>query len=182
LRAAGPDAGFAFSYEQKVGHRVQINECYYKLFDQLFVNRVPCCMVVRRGAWEAAGGFDASMRDGYEDWEFNIALGRAGYRGVVVRKILFTYRTRGDGLMMSRSTYMHGILWQHIREKHRDLYRLPALLKLWWTTRSIPGRLSLLEAFAILALVALLPNAWFTRLTHFARARRIARNVSAEAV
>jgi glycosyltransferase involved in cell wall biosynthesis len=174
LRAAAPDVGFVFSHEQKVGHRLQINRTYFKLFDQLFINRVPCCMVVRRQAWEAVGGFDASMRDGYEDWEFTIALGRAGYRGLVVPKVLFNYRTRDDGLMMSRSTYMHGALWKRIREKHREAYRLSALLKLWWKTRSEPGRLRLPEALAILAIATFAPNSWFTALTHFARSRRIA--------
>jgi glycosyltransferase involved in cell wall biosynthesis len=174
LRAAGPQVGFGFTYEEKIGHRRQINRTYFKLFDQLFVNRVPCCMVVRRAAWEKVGGFDAAMRDGYEDWEFTIALGRAGYSAVVVPKVLFNYRTRGDGLMMSRSTFMHGVLWRRIRDKHRDAYRLPAVLKLWWRTRAEPGRLRLVEALGILAIANFAPNSWFTALTHLARSRRIA--------
>lgn len=176
LAAAGPDVGFAFTHERKIGHREQINRCYFKLFDQLFINRVPCCMVVRRAAWQAVGGFDAAMRDGYEDWEFTIALGRAGFRAAVVPEILFNYRTRDDGLMMSRSTYMHGVLWRRIRDKHRDAYRLPALLKLWWQTRNEPGRLRLVEALGILAIANFAPNSWFTALTHAARSRRIAAN------
>lgn len=174
LENAGPEVAFAFSHERKIGHRVQINRCYFKLFDQLFVNRVPCCMVVRRAAWEAVGGFDAGMRDGYEDWEFTIALGRAGYRAVVVPEILFNYRTREDGLMMGRSTYMHGVLWRRIRDKHRDAYRLAAVLKLWRDTRSEPGRLSLAEALGILMIANFAPESWFTALTHLARSRRVA--------
>lgn len=174
LSVAGPDIGFAFTHERKIGHRQQINRCYFKLFDQLFINRVPCCMLVRRTAWQAVGGFDAAMRDGYEDWEFTIALGRAGFKAVVVPEILFNYRTRDDGLMMSRSTYMHGTLWRRIRDKHRDAYRLPALLKLWWITRNEPGRLRLVEALGILTIANFAPNSWFTALTHVARSRRIA--------
>jgi GT2 family glycosyltransferase len=130
-------------------------------------------MVVRREAWEAVGGFDASMRDGYEDWEFTIRLGRAGYSGIVVPKVLFNYRTRDDGLMMSRSTYMHGTLWRRIREKHCNAYRLPALVKLWSRTRSVPGQLGLPQALAILAIATFVPNSWFTAFTHFVRGRRI---------
>lgn len=174
LRSAGPSAGFAFSHERKLGHRVQINYCYFKLFDQLFINRIPSCMVVRREAWNAAGGYDATMRDGYEDWEFTVSLGRAGFEGIAVPKVLFSYHTRDDGLMMSRSTYMHGALWARIRKKHRDAYRLPGLLRLWWRSRSIPGRLSLIEALAILGMATLLPSSWFTALTHFVRTRRVA--------
>ena len=173
ISETGPRTGFAFSHERKIGHRQQINQCYFKLFDQLFINRVPCCMVVRREAWESVGGFDAEMRDGYEDWEFTIRLGRAGYYAVVVPKILFNYRTRDDGLMMSRSTYMHGALWRRIRAKHHDAYRLPALLKLWWRSRAVPGQLRLPQALVILFIATFAPNSWFTALTHFARTRRI---------
>jgi glycosyltransferase involved in cell wall biosynthesis len=173
LEAADRAVGFVFTHERKIGHRTQINRCYFKLFDQLFINRVPCCMVVRREAWEAVGGFDASMRDGYEDWEFTIRLGRAGYSGIVVPKVLFNYRTRDDGLMMSRSTYMHGTLWRRIREKHCNAYRLPALVKLWSRTRSVPGQLGLPQALAILAIATFVPNSWFTAFTHFVRGRRI---------
>jgi glycosyltransferase involved in cell wall biosynthesis len=182
LRAAGPETGFAFSHERKIGHRQQINECYFKLFDQLFINRVPCCMVVRREAWDSVGGFDAGMRDGYEDWEFTIRLGRAGYGAVVVPKILFNYRTRDDGLMMSRSTFMHGTLWRRIRAKHREAYRLPALLKLWWQTRAMPGQLRLPHALIILCVATFAPNSWFTALTHLARSRRIGSEPSEAAV
>lgn len=174
LHRSGPRAGFAFSHERKLGHREQVNRCYFKLFDQLFINRVPSCMVVRREAWNAVGGFDESMREGYEDWEFTIALGLAGYEGVAVPEVLFNYHTRDDGLMMSRSTYMHGILWNRIRAKHAKAYRLPALLRLWRSSRETDGQLSLLRAFAIYGMATLLPNSWFTALTHFMRSRRIA--------
>lgn len=176
VKTVGPETGFVFTHERKTGHREQINRCYFKLFDQLFVNRVPCCMIVRRDAWEAVGGFDGAMRDGYEDWEFTIRLGLADYTGLVVPKVLFNYRTRDDGLMMGRSTYMHGSLWKKIREKHHDAYRLPAILRLWWRTRSVPGRLTLVEALGILAITKFAPNHWFTALTHFARTRRIAQD------
>jgi GT2 family glycosyltransferase len=131
-------------------------------------------MVVRREAWESVGGFDAAMRDGYEDWEFTIRLGRAGYGGLVVPKVLFNYRTRDDGLMMGRSTYMHGTLWNRIRAKHRDAYRLSALLRLWWGSRSVPGRLGLPPALVILAVASFAPTSWFTAMTHLARMRRVA--------
>jgi glycosyltransferase involved in cell wall biosynthesis len=173
LGRSSPAVGFTFTHERKVGHREQINRSYFKLFDQLFINRVPCCMVVRRAAWEAVGGFDASMRDGYEDWEFTIRLGLAGYRGLAVPKVLFNYRTREDGLMMGRSTYLHGLLWRKIREKHRKAFRLRAIVALWWRTRETPGRLRLIEALVILAVANFAPNSWFTAMTHMARMRRV---------
>jgi glycosyltransferase involved in cell wall biosynthesis len=172
IEAAGPRCGFAFSQERKIGYREGIHLSYFKLFDQLFINRVPSCMLMRKQAWQDVGGYDESFREGYEDWEITVALGRAGYSGIVVPKVLFIYLNRQDGLMMSRSTHMHGVLWARIRRKHQELYRLPRLLKLWWRDRTVPGQLSLPFALAVLAMVTFLPDAWFTALTHWQRLRR----------
>lgn len=172
ITAAGPRCGFAFTHEKKVGYREGLNHSYFKLFDQLFINRVPSCMLMRKQAWRDVGGYDESFREGYEDWEITVAFGHAGYGGVEVPKVLFIYLNRSDGLMMSRSTHMHGVLWARIRHKHRELYRLPTLLKLWWRDRAAPGQLSLPFALAVLAMVTFLPDAWFTALTHRHRLRR----------
>ena len=172
MTAAGPRCGFAFSHEKIVGYREGINTSYFKLFDQLFVNRVPSCMLMRKQAWQDIGGYDENFRQGYEDWEITVALGKAGYDGVVVPKILFFYLNRRDGLMMSRSTHMHNKLWAQIRTKHSDLYGFPALLRLWWRSRAIPGQLSLTFALAALSMATFLPESWFAALTHWLRARR----------
>ncbi|MGE3150877.1 MAG: glycosyltransferase family 2 protein [Pseudorhodoplanes sp.] len=172
IEAAGPRCAFAFSHEKKIGYREGVHRSYFKLFDQLFINRVPSCMLVRKSAWEDVGGYDEAFREGYEDWEITIAFGNAGYTGVAVPKLLFIYVNRNDGLMMSRSTHMHGILWGRIRRKYRHLYSLPSIIGLWWRDRSLPGQMSLPFALAVLTAVSFLPNAWFTTLTHWRRLRR----------
>jgi glycosyltransferase involved in cell wall biosynthesis len=173
LRAAPADIGFAVTYERKVGRRTGHVEASFKLFDQLFANRLSSCMLVRKEAWQKVGGYDERMREGYEDWEFTVALGRAGYGCIVIPKTLFIYRTRGDGLMMSRSFRMHAELWRRMRVKHKELYRLPALLSLWWRTRSQAGRVSLGRALALLALATFLPDRWFSALVYSVRQSRL---------
>jgi glycosyltransferase involved in cell wall biosynthesis len=173
LRAATPEVGFAVTYERKVGRRVGHVQSSFKLFDQLFTNRLSSCMLVRREAWQAVGGYDERMREGYEDWEFTVALGKAGYRCIVIPKTLFIYCTRGDGLMMSRSFRLHAELWRRMRVKHSELYRLPALLKLWWCTRSEPGWVSLPRALGLLGLATFLPDRWFSALVFSIRRRRL---------
>jgi glycosyltransferase involved in cell wall biosynthesis len=173
LRAAPADVGFAVTYERKVGRRTGHVEASFKLFDQLFANRLSSCMLVRKEAWQKVGGYDERMREGYEDWEFTVALGRAGYGCVVIPKTLFIYCTRGDGLMMSRSFRMHAELWRRMRVKHKELYRLPALLSLWWRSRSQPGRVSLVRALALLALATFLPDRWFSALVYSVRQSRL---------
>jgi GT2 family glycosyltransferase len=70
-------------------------------FDQLFLNQLPYCMLIRKSAWQAAGGYDETMRDGSEDWEFNIRLSGAGFRGIELAKPLFVCSVRPDGMLLS---------------------------------------------------------------------------------
>lgn len=160
LRAAGPKAGFAASYERKVGRWTGTTECSFKMFDQLFTNRVPSCILMRKSVWAEVGGYDETMREGYEDWEFLIAIARAGYRAAIVPKPLFIYRMREDGHWMADGFGRHGMLWRRIREKHRDLFRPGRLLSIWWAGRAEPGHMSLFRAATLLGMAYLLPDSW----------------------
>ncbi len=131
--------------------------------------------MLRKKAWSDAGGYDARMREGYEDWEFTIALAAAGYRALVLPKPLFTYRVSNDGLLLRLSAKMHAELWRRMREKHSDIYRLSSVIRLWWTTRHIPGELRLMKAISLLTAATLLPDAWFNALIHKVRAIKMAR-------
>lgn len=175
MQSSPADVGFIFTHERMTGLREGTAPRYFKLFDQLFINRVPSCVVFRKKAWSDVGGYDAAMREGYEDWEFTIALAAAGYRALVIPRPLFTYRVSNEGLLLRLSSRMHAELWRHIRVKHRDIYRLPALIRLWWATRNIPGDLRLTRAINLLIMAALLPDAWFSALIHRVRAFKMAR-------
>jgi glycosyltransferase involved in cell wall biosynthesis len=176
LQSSPPDVGFVFTHERMTGLREGTASRYFKLFDQLFINRVPSCVVFRKKAWSDVGGYDVAMREGYEDWEFTIALAAAGYRALVIPRPLFTYRVSEDGLLMRLSSRMHAQLWRRIRLKHRDCYRLPVLIRLWWTTRHIPGDLRLTRAFNLLMMATVLPDAWFSALIHRVRTFKMARS------
>lgn len=63
----------------------------------LEANSGPAIAVVRRGAFEAAGGFDESIRLGHEDWDFWLALAKAGYWGHTLPEYLSWYRKRASG-------------------------------------------------------------------------------------
>ena len=176
LQSSPPDVGFVFTHERMTGLREGTASRYFKLFDQLFINRVPSCVVFRKKAWSDVGGYDVAMREGYEDWEFTIALAAAGYRALVIPHPLFTYRVSEDGLLMRLSSRMHAQLWRRIRLKHQDCYRLPVLIRLWWTTRHIPGDLRLTRAFNLLMMATVLPDAWFSALIHRVRTFKMARS------
>ena len=179
LRAAPREVAFAFAHMRLTGDMDGVMTRHFNAFDQLFLNQLPYCMLIRRSAWQAAGGYDEAMHDGMEDWEFSIRLLRAGFRGVEIARPLFIYQVRMDGMLMSRAARMHGTIWRYIRAKHGDLYRLPALIASWRSSRATPGKVAPLKAAGLLGLATLLPEAWFNRWFYrtltMARARRVDR-------
>lgn len=179
LRTAPAEVGFVFTHMRLAGGLAGVLHNRFDSFDQLFLNALPYCMLIRKSAWIKANGYDETMRDGMEDWEFNIRLAAAGYQGIEIAEPLFVYNVRTDGMLLSKSARMQGTIWRQIRERHRDLYRLPALVALW---RS-PGRRigSTLNAVALLGSAWILPVSWFDalffRLMLFARSWRIRRGI-----
>ncbi|TRZ90677.1 MAG: glycosyltransferase [Rhodocyclaceae bacterium] len=63
----------------------------------LEANSGPPISVVRREAFEAGGGFDESIRLGHEDWDFWLALAKAGYWGRTLPEFQEWYRKRSSG-------------------------------------------------------------------------------------
>jgi glycosyltransferase involved in cell wall biosynthesis len=179
LRYAPPEVGFVFAHMRLVGDMDGVMPRHFNCFDQLFLNQLPYCMLIRRSAWDLAGGEDETMHDGGEDWEFSIRLLRAGFRGVEIAKPLLIYRVSLDGMLMNRTARRHGTIWRYIRAKHRDLYRLPALVAAWRANRAAPGKIAPLKAAGLLGLAKLLPESLFNRLFYrlltATRARRVER-------
>ncbi len=63
----------------------------------LQANSGPPISVIRRQAFVDCGGFDASIRFGHEDWDFWLAMAKAGHWGYTIREYLQWYRKRGNG-------------------------------------------------------------------------------------
>jgi len=167
---ASPAPAFAFAQLTMEGEGCGVLVKKYNFFEQLFLNQLPYCILLRRSDWEEVGGYDEAMRQGYEDWEFNIRLGRAGLLGIGVAEPLFHYRVSQSGMLLSVSGRAHADLWQGIRRKHAQLYRLENLFNLWLTWRKSSSTYPLWAYFPWLAVAVLMPNWLFSRL--FARLRR----------
>ena len=91
----------------------------------LDANAVNGAAVVRRSIVDAAGGWDETMRDGCEDWDFWITVVEQGYRGAIIPEILFHYRQRPDS--MSRRKFAddgHSRLYRRLVDKHPETFRL----------------------------------------------------------
>jgi GT2 family glycosyltransferase/uncharacterized membrane protein YbhN (UPF0104 family) len=179
LAGAPPETAFAFSHMRLVGEIEGVLPRHFNRFDQLFLNQLPYCMLIRKSAWAAVGGYDESMRAGYEDWEFNIRLASAGFVGVEVPKPLFVYHVSSGGMLLGSSAQKHGALWRRIRERHRDCYRLQQLLAIERAWRHPPRRFGLLQTVLALMLTRVVPEALTGRIffmllrsAHWLRMRR----------
>ncbi len=96
----------------------------------LDMNTVNGAALVRRDAVMAVGGFDASMRQGCEDWDLWISLVERGFRGTILPEVLFRYRKRADSMTVGMQGEAHFELYRYLIEKHEASYRnhLPELL------------------------------------------------------
>ena len=147
LAPAPPDVAFVFTDMRATGSLHGILPRHFSQFDQLFLNRLPYCLLLRKSAWQAVGGYDDLMRDGYEDWEFNIRLVVAGFRGLGINRPLFLYNVSPHGMLMSRSARQHGKLWRAILNSHRNSYSwrsLRSLHRAWGDRKTRFGLVSAL--------------------------------------
>jgi glycosyltransferase involved in cell wall biosynthesis len=158
LRSESGTVAFIHTHMRLNGDLNGVLKRRFDRFEQLFLNRLPYCMLIRKSAWSAVGGYDESMRDGMEDWEFNVHLAAAGYRGSWIAKPLFVYTVRSDGMLLTRSVRLQSTLWRYIYSKHRGLYRFRALLNAWRDSR----RSIALAAYAAfwLTFVRVMPENW----------------------
>jgi glycosyltransferase involved in cell wall biosynthesis len=79
------------------------------------------CMF-RKSDWEKVGGYDESMKQGFEDWEFYIRLLSDGGVAYVIPEVLFNYRIRKNSTT-ARANKIKYDLRRFILNKHQNLYK-----------------------------------------------------------
>ncbi|PWT82893.1 MAG: hypothetical protein C5B57_07930 [Blastocatellia bacterium] len=83
-------------------------------------NMVNGAALFRREIVDVVGGFDESMRDGCEDWEFWIRVTEAGYQGVILPEVMYHYRQRPDSMSRAMNDGdKHLRLYGMLVNKHR---------------------------------------------------------------
>ena len=115
----------------------------------LDVNTLNGAALIRRQAAIAVGGFDESMRDGCEDWEFWIRMTEAGHRGAIIPEFLYEYRRRPESMSraMNRDE-THLRLYAALIDRHRASYEThltDLLLRREWTMSTLAGSIEALE-------------------------------------
>lgn len=93
----------------------------------LDANMINGAALFRRTLWDDIGGFDESMTDGCEDWEFWLRATIAGHRGVILPAVLHRYRRRAQS--MSRTMNKEQLYAELVRRQPAAfLAHLPDLL------------------------------------------------------
>ncbi len=119
---AQPAAGFAYTDTLVFGDRQYVERVpAFNLYRQLSRNALAYACMTHRPAWEAAGGYNESLRFGYEDWEFYLRLGARGYSGCQVNRVLLRYRKHGRSLT-DIAQERHAELMATIHADHPELY------------------------------------------------------------
>lgn len=95
---SNPQFAFCNSYSVVFGEQELI---WTKGFERgrgfIKANSGPPISVIRRAAYNDCGGFDESIRFGHEDWDFWLAMAKAGHWGYTIPELLQWYRKRGNG-------------------------------------------------------------------------------------
>lgn len=161
---ADPTVDFVHTQIDVFGDERGVVHKTWNRFEQLATNQLPYCMLMRKSAWQRIGGYDETMCEGYEDWEFNLRLSKAGLIGVAIAAPLFRYRRLATGMLRSVSQQRHARLWRQMRHKHPDLYGFAGLWALWQQWRGQPSTHPLALVWLLLAATFVLPDRLFSRL------------------
>lgn len=91
-------------------------------YNFLFSNQCPACAMVRKECWDAVGGYDEAMVNGYEDWEFYIRITQKSWTVHVIKEKLFFYRQTQKSTHKNFTLPNRASLVDYIVEKHKDWY------------------------------------------------------------
>jgi glycosyltransferase involved in cell wall biosynthesis len=123
---ASPAVGVVYGNRREFGLRDGVVDVPpFDLPTLLTYNFIDACAVVRRTAWEAARGHDATAPiSGWEDWEFWIAVAERGWAFHHLPATAFEYRVRPDSMVAgTTSPDARRRLYDHVIARHDALYR-----------------------------------------------------------
>jgi len=94
-----PDLGVVYGNRQLMGGRTELIQVPdFNLEHMVRHNTIDACAMFRRELWRDLGGYDTSLRLGYEDWEFWLNAGKRGWQFQHLPLIGLEYRVRPNSL------------------------------------------------------------------------------------
>lgn len=177
----GREDAFVFPWIDAFEQYEAVLEKHWNLFEQLVANQMPYCMLIPKALWQKVGGYDETMRLGYEDWDFNIRLGLSGAEGICLAAPVFHYRVAASGMLQAVAHQRHGELWRVIQKKHPDAYSVSGFLGHMRDWSGKPKTNATWKLLAFYAAHRLLPDAAFSRLFRAVLQRSHLRREAAQA-
>ncbi len=93
-----------------------------RLNDFLFRNEAIGTSMFRKKCWIEVGGYDETMKLGYEDWEFYISVTKLGYGVHIIPEILFYYRQHVVSMRIEAINKYDLEIKKYVFIKHKQLY------------------------------------------------------------
>lgn len=90
--------------------------------DLMFENKLVATSLYRKKCWEEVGGYDESMKKGFEDWEFWLNITKRGWEFQFVEESLFYYRKAKKSMLVDTINNHAETNMEYIFRKHQDIY------------------------------------------------------------
>jgi glycosyltransferase involved in cell wall biosynthesis len=120
---ADPSLGYCYSHVGFFDAATGTWECPEYVPRRLLVENLSVATaLIRRSAFDEAGGYSSDMEYGFEDWDFWIGLLALGYHGRRVPELLFFYRKHARGSMLTQAQERRAAMVRRIIEHHRALF------------------------------------------------------------
>ena len=148
---------FVFSDIVLEGEKKGVHKKKYNFFEQLFINHLPYLMLIKKNILIEIGGYDEKMRQGYEDWELNIRLGKNNYFPIYIKEPLFHYRVSNSGMLNSISKKSHTQIFQYIKNKHYELYKIKSIIRIYYSWKNKEMNYNSLVYFILMILQFIFP-------------------------
>ncbi len=118
-----PRIGFVYSNIQHFGERNDLFKLpQFNAAKLLGVDNIASvCSLVKKEVWEAIGGYNELMKEGYEDWDFWISAVKFGWIGYRIDEGLFYYRKRKESMLNSSNKKREKLIATIIKN-HSEVY------------------------------------------------------------
>jgi hypothetical protein len=88
----------------------------------LYVNQLLATSLYRKECWSQVGGYDETMKDGFEDWDFWLSVTKGGWDYEVIPQPLFYYRKANHSMLVETIKTNAEKVKLYLIHKHRDIY------------------------------------------------------------
>lgn len=88
----------------------------------MFQNALIATSLFRKKYWKEVGGYDETMRKGFEDWEFWLAITKRGFDYKIIDEFLFYYRKAIKSMLVDTINKHAEANMEYIFRKHKELY------------------------------------------------------------